>query len=70
MTENHNPKSFSTLQARAALYGVELHAMRNDFERWTFIATAGALTQELPSLEEVEQWLGRFAISTEAQSAA
>jgi hypothetical protein len=65
-----DPKHFSSLQAQAALRGVALHAIRNDFERWTFIATVGALTQELPSLGEVEQWLGRFAISAEAQSAA
>lgn len=59
-----DPKRFSTLRARAALVGVELHACRNDAERWTFFAALGAETIEIPTLREVEIWLlGRFGHS-------
>lgn len=50
-------KRFATLQAQAALQGVELRAIRNDLERWSFVVTAGAITQELATLAEVEAWL-------------
>jgi hypothetical protein len=65
-----NPKRFSTLQALAALAGVDLRAIRNDAERWTFYLTAGALTQELPTLDHVEHWRDRFTTNTEATSEA
>lgn len=64
-------KRFSSLQALAALQGVELRATRNDLERWTFIATAGAVTTELDSLDAVAQWLDALSLSltTEGQRA-
>lgn len=52
-----DPKRFSSLQARAALLGVSLVAIRNDLERWAFVVTVGPVTQELASLDDVEQWL-------------
>lgn len=63
-------KRFSSLQARAALAGVELQASRTDAEQWTFIASAGALTQELSTLDDVEAWLTRLSAQVEAKDAA
>lgn len=54
---NTNPKRFETLRAQAALAGIELRSVRNDAERWTFVAASGAVTVEIPTLEEVETWL-------------
>lgn len=61
-------KRFATMQALAALHGVELRATRNDLERWLFVATLGAITTELDSLEAVAAWLDRLTV-TEGQSA-
>lgn len=63
-------KRFTNLQALAALRGVELRASRNDVERWVFVATLGAITTELESLEAVATWLDRLASLVEATSAA
>lgn len=52
-----DPKAFSTLQARAALLGVALHALRNDLETWSYVATVGPVTVELATLDEVARWL-------------
>lgn len=52
-----DPKAFSSLQARCALAGVVLAAIRNDSERWAYVVTHGAYTRELESLEAVEAWL-------------
>lgn len=54
-------KRFTTLQARAALLGFELHAINNDFERLAYVATKGAFTREWASLDEVERWLAAEA---------
>lgn len=50
-------KAFSTLQAVAAMQGVQLNAIRNDAERWSFIATVGAVTREFQSFDDVRVWL-------------
>lgn len=62
-------KQFGTLQARAALAGADLRASRNDLERWTFYVTAGAITQELPSLEDVEHWVAALPSNLEGSHA-
>lgn len=50
-------KHFTTLQARAALLGIELHAITNDLERQSFIATQGPITREFLTLGEVDAYL-------------
>lgn len=65
----NDPKRFSGLQARAALAGIELRAIRNDSERWAFVVTGGAMTQELTTLDDVEAWLRALALCMEGQSA-
>lgn len=60
MTGASNPnKLFNTLQARAALKEIALHALEADNGRTVYIATRWALTKQLDSLEEVEAWLDR-----------
>lgn len=62
-------KPFWGLQARAALLGVALHAIRNDLERWSYVATVGPITQELPTLADVERWLTRLSAVVEGTNA-
>lgn len=63
-------KRFTNLQAVAALRGVELRAIRNDAERWSFIATVGPVTLDMACLEDVERWLAQSpAFTPEGQSA-
>lgn len=50
-------KTFSTLQARAALQGITLHRIEGDFGRPVYIATRWAMTKQLDGLGEVEIWL-------------
>ena len=52
-----DPKRFATLQARAALAGVTLHQLEGDFGKQIYVATRWAMTKQLESLSEVEQWL-------------
>lgn len=52
-----DPKAFSTLQAKAAMRGMELSAIRTDAERWSYVLTSAAITRELESLEAVQAWL-------------
>lgn len=56
-----DPKAFATLQARAALLGVVLHARQLDEERWTYFAEVGSASVDFASLEEVSRWLNAFA---------
>jgi len=50
-------KQFATLQARAALAGVILYRVDDDHGDEVFVVSRWALTRELRSLEEVEEWL-------------
>lgn len=54
-----DPKFFSTLQARAALAGVTLHQLEGDFGAPIYVATRWAMTKQMESLSEVDQWLDR-----------
>jgi hypothetical protein len=65
-----DPKHFSNLQARAALLGVILLAVGNDAEHWTYIATLGPVTLDIPTLEGVERWLDGLSAMVEAKDAA
>jgi hypothetical protein len=53
-------KLFATLQARAALAGVELVRSTDDHGREVFVASRWALTAQFASLSEVETWLQGF----------
>jgi hypothetical protein len=53
-------KQFATLQARAALAGVQLLRSTDDRGREVFVASRWALTAQFASLAEVEAWLQRF----------
>jgi len=65
MSEVSRPdKEFHTLQARAALAGVVLHRFEDDRGRMAYVVSRWALTRELHSLEEVEQWLDRVTGKT------
>ena len=51
-------KRFATLQARAALAGATLYQSADDHGREHYMVSHLALTRELPSLDQVEHWLG------------
>lgn len=53
-------KQFATLQARAALAGVTLAAIENDFGRPAYVVTRWALTRQLDTLDAVEHWLDQL----------
>lgn len=50
-------KKFSTLQATAAIRGLQLRAIQDDCERYTFVVTGHGVSHELPSLDAVAFWL-------------
>ncbi len=52
-------KRLATLTARAALAGVVLHAIENDYGATVYIVTRWAMTRELADLNAVEAWLDR-----------
>jgi len=52
-------KEFATLRARAAMAGVTLHDIENDYGKTVFILSRWALTCELANLDAVEAWLVR-----------
>ncbi|WP_342620836.1 hypothetical protein [Rhodoferax sp. GW822-FHT02A01] len=52
-------KEFATLQAIAALHGVTLHRLEGDYGTPVYVATRWAMTKQLDTLEEVEDWLQR-----------
>lgn len=50
-------KRFATIQARAALAGVTLHALDDDAGRTIYVLTRWHLTRQLEDLDDVERWL-------------
>lgn len=55
-----NPtKRLATLRALAALAGVTLHALDNDYGKTVYIISRWAMTRELADLDAVENWLDR-----------
>jgi len=52
-------KRFSTLQARAALAGIALQRIDGDNCQLEYIATIGAVTTRLATLDEAEAWIDR-----------
>ncbi len=52
-------KRLATATARAALAGVALTPINDDFGRQVFVASRWDLTTQLDSLDEVEAWLSR-----------
>lgn len=52
-------KRFSTLQARAALSGITLQRIDGDNCQPEYIATIGAVTTRLDTLDEAEAWIER-----------
>lgn len=65
-----DPKRFSTLQARAALLGIQLLPLRLDADAWGYVAMADGLAHELADLEAVERWLDGRPVPMEASGAA
>lgn len=53
----NDPKRFSTLQARAALLGIQLLPLRLGADEWGYVATADGLAHEMPDLQAVARWL-------------
>ncbi|TAK75609.1 MAG: hypothetical protein EPO12_18275 [Aquabacterium sp.] len=54
-----DPKTLATLQARAALIGVQLVLSVDERGRQVFIASRWGLTKELDSVEAVEAFMLR-----------
>jgi hypothetical protein len=55
-----DPKRLSTLRARAALAGVQLHVFDDeDTLKVIFIVSRWAMTKQLESLDAVSDWLDR-----------
>jgi hypothetical protein len=54
-------KAFATLQAKAALQGVQLVRSTDEHNRETFIASRWAMCRELASADEVEALLLRMS---------
>jgi len=52
-------KEFATLGARAALAGITLHSLDNDYEKTVCIASPWAMTRELADIGAIEIWLDR-----------
>jgi hypothetical protein len=52
-------KRLSTLMARAALAGIVVHGLENDHGQPVYIVSHWALTRELDSLDELQEWLER-----------
>lgn len=66
----HNPKTFSTLQARAALLGIQLLPLRLGADEWGYVATLDGLAHEMADLGEVARWLDGRPVPMEASGAA
>ena len=60
-TQPSAEKRLATLRAKCALAGVQLLAAEDDRGAPTFICTKWACTASMSTLDEVEQWLERFA---------
>lgn len=54
-----DPKRLATAKARAAMAGVELHALTDDAGKPQYICTKWALTASFHDLADVESWLDR-----------
>ncbi len=54
-------KAFATLQAKAALQGVQLIRSTDEHNRETFLASKWAMCRELASADEVEALLKRMS---------
>jgi hypothetical protein len=52
-------KRLATAKARAALAGVELHAIESDDGRPQYICTKWAMTASFADMAQVEAWLSR-----------
>lgn len=61
MPSNLTPKQkhLATLQATAALAGIALQRIEGDNGRPEYIATIGAVTTRLATLDEAEAWIER-----------
>ena len=59
MNQPDYQKRLATLRARAALAGVTLHAIDNDYGKIIYIVSKWAMTRELPDLDSLESWLRR-----------
>lgn len=59
-------KTFSSVQALAALRGVAVDASEDDHGRACYTASRGALTRSFSSPEAVRAWLEETAVETEA----
>jgi hypothetical protein len=57
-------KRFDTLAARAALIGVTVHRIENDWAGEEYIASRWALTKAFNSLDALETWLNRVTGKT------
>ena len=55
-----DPKTIATLKARAALAGVALSVTDDDHGQPLFVASKWAMTRQLASVDEVEQFLQRI----------
>jgi hypothetical protein len=56
----HDDKRFTTLRAQYALKAHELHRSTKDDGTTVYVATKWALTRELASLDEAEDFLRRI----------
>lgn len=61
----NDAKRYSTLQARAALAGIALQRIEGDDGRPSYIATIGAVTTRLATLDEAEAWIERATCALE-----
>jgi hypothetical protein len=59
MSADAPEKRLATAKARAAMAGVELHAIEDDGGRPLFVCVKWALTASFTSLIEVEAWLSK-----------
>lgn len=53
-------KRLANAKARAAMAGVELHAITDDAEKPLFVCVKWALTASFSDLADVEAWLSRI----------
>ena len=67
---NPDPKTFSNLQARAALLGIQLLPLRLGPAEWGYVATADGLAHEMADLAEVQRWLDGRHVPMEESGAA
>lgn len=61
LTAEDDEKRFATLQAQAALVGVQLHRIDGDDGRPLLVATKWAMSASFDGLDAAAAWLQRFA---------